>query len=196
MLSAIIDVHVVGDNTALYTAGGALLGVVVGAGGSWLQQRSKIGADEAQLEKRLTAEKDRLEQQLQDDRDSKEMDSVRNVLDEALIALEEHSHTMLNLIKARRRSEPDQATVDRLQAQQRAAVKLVRGAGARIALWFDRDDPVVTTFEAATATMAELLGHMRKGEIEEAAELNDKLDDQTEGFQDAARARMAAKGAR
>jgi hypothetical protein len=119
MLSAIIDVHVVGDNTALYTAGGALLGVVVGAAGSWLQQRSKIGADEAQLEQRLASENDRLEQQLQHDRDSKEIDSVRMVLDEASIALDEHSHIMLNLIKARHQSEPNQEAVDRLQAQQR-----------------------------------------------------------------------------
>jgi hypothetical protein len=40
-----IDVHVIEDYTALYTALGAVAGVIVGAGAPWLQQRSKIGAD-------------------------------------------------------------------------------------------------------------------------------------------------------
>jgi hypothetical protein len=41
--------------------------------------------------------------------------------------------------------------------------------------------------------MAELLGHMRKHEFDEAAEVDDKLNEQIDDFQAAARARMAAK---
>jgi hypothetical protein len=182
VLSNVINVHVVGDNTALFTAGGALLGVIVGLGGSWLQQRSKIGADKVQLER-----------QLQHDRDSKEMETVRRVLDEASIALEEHSHILSNLIRVGRRSEPDQEILEGLEALQRAAVIAARGSGARIALWFDPNDPTATTFDVAQATTAELIPHMRKGEFEKATELNDKLDDQIEDFQRAARARMAAE---
>jgi hypothetical protein len=182
VLSTVIDVHVVGDNTALFTAGGALLGVIVGLGGSWLQQRSKIGADKVQLE-----------QQLQHDRDSKEMEAVRSVLDDASTALEEHSHILSNLIRLASGSEPDREILEGLEAVQRAAVKAVRGAGARIALWFDPNDPIATAFDVAQATEAELITHLRKGEFEKATDLNDKLDHQIEDFQEAARERMAAQ---
>jgi hypothetical protein len=79
-------VHVTGDNGALWAAGSALLGVALGAGATWLQQRTKIGTDEEQLKARLSAEEERLRTQLAYDREMREREALRNVLDDALDA--------------------------------------------------------------------------------------------------------------
>jgi hypothetical protein len=81
-----VIVHAAGDNAALWAAGSALLGVALGAGATWLQQRAKIGAEEEQLKARLSAEEERLKTQLAYDREMREREALRNVLDDALDA--------------------------------------------------------------------------------------------------------------
>jgi hypothetical protein len=90
-------VHVVGDNTALYTVAGVVAGGLLGFMGSWLVQRQKAADDRAQLDRQikeakarlkeeLAAEAKRLKDQLDHDRDMRERESLRNVIDAALDA--------------------------------------------------------------------------------------------------------------
>jgi hypothetical protein len=129
-----IIVHVVEDHTVLYTAGGALLGVAVGAGASWLQQRSKIGADKAQLQERLLAEEARLKTQLAHDRAMREREALRETLDIALEASRIHINMAIYAVNHRR-----------------FGAELTRGgevglAGSKLLIRLDRGHPVVERY--------------------------------------------------
>ena len=81
-----ILVHVVEDKTALYATGSALGGVALGAAATWLQQRSKIGADQAQMKERLITEEKWLDRRLTHEREMQEREALRAVLDDAMEA--------------------------------------------------------------------------------------------------------------
>ena len=50
MATTPIIVHVVGDNTVLYSVLGTLVGVILGAAATWWLQRSKLAADREHVE--------------------------------------------------------------------------------------------------------------------------------------------------
>jgi hypothetical protein len=188
----IVEVHVTGDNAGLWTALGALMGVVVGAGASWLQQRSKIGAEEAQLEERLTAESERVARQFEHDHDARELEAVRKVLSDASVALGELSRVMLNLVKAKQaKASPER--IQRLQALQRDAVRDVRAVGGRLPLWFDPEDDVSSRFFVAADTTVEMINHLYANDPAAAADMQDELDRQIEEYQRTARDRMSRR---
>ncbi len=185
----IIKVQVTGDDTALWTALGALLGVIVGVGASWLLQRSKIGAEKAQLKERLDAEAERVAKQLKHDRDTRELEMVREVLSEASVALGELSRVMLNLVKAKLADAP-RKTIDRLQARQHEAARVIRAVGGRLPLWFDADDDVVSRFFDAAETMVEMINHLHRSDPALAGDLQSRLNEQILEYQRVARERM------
>jgi hypothetical protein len=146
-----IIVRVVEDHTALYAVLGTVGGAIVGVGGSWLQQRSKIGADRKQLEARLDAEKQRLKEQLGEeqerldrqlahDREMREREALRDVLDNALDAARLH---LIATGDANREHAYGQKPRDR---------GMIGIAGSRLLIRLGRNHPVVKSYdELATA---------------------------------------------
>jgi hypothetical protein len=163
LIAAPIIVHVVEDNTVLYTVGGTLLGVALGGFLAWLQQRSKIGADKDQLKDRLSAEETRLDKQLKNDRELQHLAELRSVLDEATVALEETIHELQNLFASfhgetpKAGGEEAQGILDRLLEEQHKkdmqksadARDRMMLAGQRLAIRIGDGDALSSTYKDA-----------------------------------------------
>jgi hypothetical protein len=152
-----IIVHVVEDHTVLYTAGAALLGAAIGVGGSWLQQKSKVGADKTQLKERLAAEEARLDKQLAHNRELNELEALRKVLDEGGEALAKGKVAMTRLANlwAHGVPEDDPGKVE-AQSEQRESVKLAQSVASRLWLRLPAGDLVLGRYEEATDALSDL----------------------------------------
>lgn len=152
-----IIVHVVEDHTVLYTAGAALLGAAIGVGGSWLQQKSKVGADKAQLNERLAAEETRLDKQLAHDRELNELEALRKVLDEGGEALAKGMLVMNRIANLWRQGLADGSpSKSAAEAEQRDLVALVHGVASRLALRLPAGDLVLGRYQEAAEALNDI----------------------------------------
>jgi uncharacterized membrane protein YccC len=185
----VTEVHVTGDNSALYTALAGIGGVVVGAGASWVQQRTKLAADERRLDKQLRAERKRLRLQLEHDRSARELDALRRVLDDASVMLEECRRTLRNRVVA----EIDEASKklkQRLKVRHEKNVKEGQAIDSRIKLWLPDDDPVHEAFRAVIDALNDAFHLFDDGSYEEIADGDNDLAVKVESFQEKARERV------
>jgi hypothetical protein len=127
-----ITVHVVGDNTVLYSVLGALGGVALGSLATWLLQRSKISAD----------------------REHVELEAIRKVLDEGGEALSRGSLNMYRIGNLWRQGLTDEhpSKVD-AEAEQRELAALAHSVHSRLRLRLTEDDPVLSSYDTATKAL-------------------------------------------
>jgi hypothetical protein len=197
-----VIVHVVGDNTALYTVLGTVGGVVVGAGASWLQQRSKIGADKAQLDERLAAEQTRLERELAEARNQAELAALRQVLDEGAEALTKWRLRTDNVRNCWVLNVPaDHPWMEKAQADREEATVLARSVLGRLGLRLPEDDVVIGSYREAIKALDALGGFLTDNaepgnypqHVQESRRLFSELDDRLAAFLATAQARYGAK---
>jgi hypothetical protein len=170
-----IIVHVSGDMTAAYAVAGTVFGAIVGAGASWLQQKSKIGADKAQLAEQLTAEKERLSvqlaaekerlterltaeesrlsTQLAHNREQVELEALRAVLDEGGEALAKGKLIVTRLANLWRHDLRE--GMPPAEADQREIAQLAHSVGSRLWLRLPSGDLVLGRYEEATDALNE-----------------------------------------
>lgn len=195
------DVHVIGDNTALYTTLGAIAGVIVGAGGSMYQQHRKIAEDRVQLKKRLKAEHKRLDLQLKYDRGARELDALRRVLDDGSVLLEETRSTLREIARTGLWFEdPDEADDEdeaamkardtRFRAKHAENVTQAQAVDSRIKLWLSATDAIHEAFRMCIDTFNEAIQLMEKEKYQELLDGDNDLAAKIEHFQDEARKRV------
>jgi hypothetical protein len=131
---AAIIVHVVGDNTVLYTVLGTLGGVALGGLATWLLQRSKINAD----------------------REHVELEALRKVLDEGGEALAHGILTASRSANLWRQALPDNdPSKEDAEVKQRETAALAYSVYNRLALRLAAGDLVLGRYlEAAEALNA------------------------------------------
>jgi hypothetical protein len=188
----VTNVHVIGDNSALYTALAGIGGVIVGIGASWVQQRAKLAADERRLDKQLRAERKRLRLQLRHDRSARELDALRRVLDDASVMLEECRRTLRNRVVAES-EEAGKKLKQRLRARHEKNVKEGQAIDSRIKLWLPIDDPVREAFRAVIEAFNDAFHLFDDGKYEEIADGDNDLAVKIEHFQDSARERVGLR---
>jgi hypothetical protein len=127
-----ITVHVVGDNTVLYSVLGALGGAALGSLATWLLQRSKITADREHIE----------------------LEALRKVLDEGGEALSRGSLNMYRISNLWRQGLADEhpSKVD-AEAEQRELAALAHSVHSRLRLRLTEDDPILSSYDIATKAL-------------------------------------------
>jgi hypothetical protein len=130
-----ITVHVVGDNTVLYSVLGALGGVALGSLATWLLQRSKISAD----------------------REHVELEALRKVLDEGGKALADGSLTARRSAKLWRQALVNSDTSLRdAKAKLHETVTLAHDVYNRLGLRLPNGDLVLGRYLEAAEALKEI----------------------------------------
>jgi hypothetical protein len=141
-----------GGHTALYTLVGTLGGVVVGSGISYLLQRAKIGADTTQLTQRLAHE-----------REQRELQALRQVLDEAGEALAKGRVNTLRIANLWRQGlGPDDPNMLDAEAEQRVLGHLAESATHRLRLRLPENDVVGERLDEAIDKLVAIAAFMTR----------------------------------
>lgn len=178
---AVIDVHVSGDNSALYAAGGAVFGAIVGASISWVQQKARLRGD----------------------RELREVEALLKVVDDGAEALGAAKAALARLGRFWAAGlTPEDARRRDAQAQQRATASQCRSVLHRLSVRLQPDDPILKCYESAIHPLRKMIDIYAKEPIyttavqEQLQTLDTKLEGGTTAFLEAARRRVGPISAR
>ncbi|HEX4483584.1 MAG TPA: hypothetical protein VH081_07330 [Solirubrobacteraceae bacterium] len=146
-------IHLAGsDHAALYALVGALGGVIVGSVFSYLLQRAKIGADTEQLTQRL-----------EHDTEQRELQAIRQVLDDAGEALAKGRVNISRIANLWRQGlEPDDPNKLDAEAEQRTLGHLAESSLHRLRLRLPEDDAVGERLDEAIDKLISVAAFMIK----------------------------------